>query len=381
MVKYEGGKGEIAEEVLAEYFRAAGFFALRGVPFRHEGADLTDLDVWLYEKGAGVSRRRFIVDSKNKKTPKVVERIFWTSGLRDALELDGAFVASTGPREETLKIARRVGITIIDIQALNRGAGTEALLSPTRLHKEEMDRRLAEIDKEQESRSWRTTRDDFHSSVLTGFGGGSANVALRSAHFYAENTLSSAPASKTRELALRMFYLATSLAAIALDYVVAQSAFQPIEQRKADLEDVLRFGTDPRESKKRLSLALELIRSYLPNGTATANQLRSKIDGASRVIPADILSEVAVRMTTKGHLFEAARVLERAAHERTLAGLSGLSTDARSFASAVIDFCGLDRVKMSNAWSSPEMETERSMTSKSVQTGSLFDRKENGSES
>jgi hypothetical protein len=145
MVTSETGKGEIAEEALAEYFRAAGFFAVRGIPFRHEGADLTDLDVWLYERGAGVSRRRFIVDSKNKKTPKVVERIFWTSGLRDALELDGAFVASTGPREETQKIARRVGVTLIDIQALSRGAGTEALLSPNRLHKEDIDRLLVRM--------------------------------------------------------------------------------------------------------------------------------------------------------------------------------------------------------------------------------------------
>jgi hypothetical protein len=64
--------------------------------------------------------------------------------LRDALELDGAFVASTAPREETQKIARRVGVTLIDVQALNRGAGTETLLSPNRLHKEDIDHLLVE---------------------------------------------------------------------------------------------------------------------------------------------------------------------------------------------------------------------------------------------
>jgi hypothetical protein len=105
--------------------------------------------------------------------------------------------------------------------------------------------------KEQEGKSWRSNRDDVVASVLMGFGGGTANVALRAAKFYAENMLSSAPASKTREVALRMFYFSVSVAAIALDYITSQGAFQPLAQRKADLEDILRFGTDPSHTKRK----------------------------------------------------------------------------------------------------------------------------------
>jgi hypothetical protein len=170
------------------------------------------------------------------------------------------------------------------------------------------------MDKEQESKSWRSYRDDVVASVLMGFGGGTANVALRAAKFYAENMLSSAPASKTREVALRMFYFSVSVAAIALDYITSQSAFQPIAQRKADLEDILRFGTDPSDTKRRLNLVLELVRSYLPNGAATASQLRARIDDASKAFPADIIAEVCA--------------LERAAHETKLPSLSELSNDA-----------------------------------------------------
>ncbi len=349
MVKAEPGKGEIAEETLAEYFRAAGYFAVRGIPFRHEGADLTDLDVWLYERGAGVSRRRLIVDSKNKKTPKVVERIFWTSGLRDALDLDGAFVASTSPRDETQKIARRVNITLIDISALSRNNGSEGIQAASRLAKEDIDKLLSTVDKEHESKLWRSTRDDLVASVIMGFGGGTINVALRAAKFYADQALSSAPSSRTREVAQRMFYFSLAFAAISLDFIASRSAFQPISQRKADLEETLRFGTDPDETKRRLGLAFELVRGYLPNGPATANQLRSRIDDATKQLPVDIIADVVMKMAGKGHLFEVGRIFERAAHEKVLPAISDLGTDARSFSGAIFDYFGFDRVKMSEA--------------------------------
>jgi len=358
MVKPHGEKGEIAEETLAQYFRAAGFFAVRGVPFRHEGADLTDLDVWLYERGAGVSRRRFIVDSKNKKTPKVLERIFWTSGLRDALELDGAFVASTAPRDETQKIARRVNVTLIDITALSRGQGSEGLKENSRISKEEMDRLLIAMDKEHETKLWRSNRDDVVASVIMGFGGGTANVALRAANFYVEHLLSSPPGSTTRETAQRMLYYTLSFAAIGLDYIAARSAFQPLVERKATLEDTLRFGTNPEETKKRLALALDLVREYLPNGSVLANQLRSRIEETTKAMPVDIVADVVIKMAGKGHLFEAARALELSAHMKNLVALPDLGNDARSFSGAIFDFFGLDRVKMMGALASaPEKQT------------------------
>jgi hypothetical protein len=349
MVKSEPGKGEVAEETLAEYFRASGFFAVRGIPFRHEGADLTDLDVWLYERGAGVSRRRFIVDSKNKKTPKVVERIFWTSGLRDALDLDGAFVASTSPREETQKIARRVKVGLIDITALARTNGGDEIHAKSRLTKEDLDRLLVQMDKEHESKLWRSMRDDVVASVLTAFGGGTANVALRAAKFYGEQALSSAPGTRTCEAAQRMLYLSLSFAAISLDFTSARAAFQPISQRRAELEDTLRFGTDPQESKRLIALAVDLVRGYLPNGPAVSNQLRGKIDEATAVMPVDILAEVVMKMAGKGHLFDVGKTFDKAAYDTQAPALADLGTDARSFAGAVFDYFGFDRVKMAEA--------------------------------
>ena len=146
-------KGGSAEEALAQYFRAAGFIAIRGLPFRHDGDDITDVDVWLYERGIGLERRRFIVDAKYKARPKIAERLLWTAGLRDALEVDGGFVAATGVRDTTRRLARRIGITIIDFQAL--GGGSNKLPRPKGRGIRRFASQLPEVAKPEERRKRR----------------------------------------------------------------------------------------------------------------------------------------------------------------------------------------------------------------------------------
>ena len=41
----------------------------------------------------------------------------------------------------------------------------------------------------------------------------------------------------------------------ALDFVAAQTAFQPADRRKQELEDAVRYGDDPGETKTRIDLA------------------------------------------------------------------------------------------------------------------------------
>ena len=93
-----GGKGLDLEEALKAYFWRAGYFVVRGVPFRLDDEDVTDIDLWVYERPAALTRRRLIVDAKNRRSPKVSERIIWASGLRAALGVDGAIVATTDRR-------------------------------------------------------------------------------------------------------------------------------------------------------------------------------------------------------------------------------------------------------------------------------------------
>ena len=43
-------KGAVLEELVRAYFARQGFFVLRSVPYRFDGEDVTDLDVWLYSR-------------------------------------------------------------------------------------------------------------------------------------------------------------------------------------------------------------------------------------------------------------------------------------------------------------------------------------------
>jgi hypothetical protein len=335
-------KGGRAEEGLAAHFRNLGFFALRGLPFRHDEEDITDVDVWLYERGAGAERRRFIVDSKNKARPKLVERLFWTSGARDALGVDGAYVASAGIREATRRLAKRLRISVVDLQTVAIDEAAIAL----RITGEQFGKLVGEADRHRDSKKWRTHLHDTLAALLTSFGGSSANVALRSASYFADQVLTATPASATSQLATRAFYLSVSAAAIGLDYVVSQAAYQSAERQQQEIEDTVRYGSDYAETKRRLDLALQVTRQYLANGAAQANQLREKIASDTEAFQADVIAEVALKMGRTGRLFDAARDLEMAAHQLQLPAFASLSTEARAFCGSVMDFFELDRVQL-----------------------------------
>jgi hypothetical protein len=296
----------------------------------------------LYERGAGAERRRFIVDAKNKARPKLVERLLWTSGARDALGVDGAYVASSGVRDATRRLAQRLRITVIDMQTLT-ARNSEKSASPNRLTREELGKLVGEADRHRDSKKWREHLHDTLAALLSAFGGSGANIALRSAGYFADQVLTASSTSPSRELATRLFYLTVSAAAVGLDYVASQTAYQLVDKQQQDVEEVVRYGSDHVETKRRLELALQVTRQYLPNGPALTSQLREKIASDSEAIPADVIAEVTLKMTHVGALFQAARDLEMAAYLRNVPAFVSLSAEARSFCGAVMDFFDLDR--------------------------------------
>ena len=96
----EINKGHRMEETLRIYFLKSGYYVARGVPFRYKDFDITDIDLWLYNRTSPVSREISIVDVKNKKTPLAIERIFWTKGLQIAIKANSALVATTDKRKD-----------------------------------------------------------------------------------------------------------------------------------------------------------------------------------------------------------------------------------------------------------------------------------------
>src|ERR1700730_5445349 len=91
-------KGELMEELVRNYFMSLGYFTVRGIKFRYQNNDVTDIDLFLYGRNSTLTRQRINVDIKNKKTPQAFERIVWANGLMKILNFDSCIVATTDGR-------------------------------------------------------------------------------------------------------------------------------------------------------------------------------------------------------------------------------------------------------------------------------------------
>src|ERR1700722_14006579 len=213
-----GQKGPDLEETLKAYFWQAGYFAVRSVPFRLDDEDITDVDLWLYERPAALTRRRLILDAKNKMKPKAAERLVWARGLQSALAVDGAIVASTDKRPSSRRLAKAMGVTLLDGDAITKLTTTTKLRLDDQLSSEVYDGLFKAVDTARHSNDWRLALLAARSSLLTNFGVHSANTALRAAGFFGEQAILAAPKSEQAQVALRGFYSSCAYAAIGLDY-------------------------------------------------------------------------------------------------------------------------------------------------------------------
>src|SRR5437667_6914149 len=169
-VEHPGAKGLDLEEALRAYFWQAGYFVVRGIPYRLDDDDVTDIDLWLYERPAALTRRRLIVDAKNKQRPKASERIIWGKGLQDALGVDGAIVATTDQRESAKRLAKSVNVTLLDGDAVSKLLQSTKLVQTTQLFSSQLDSLVKKIDEGRRTSDWRQTLHEARASLLTGFG-------------------------------------------------------------------------------------------------------------------------------------------------------------------------------------------------------------------
>jgi hypothetical protein len=389
-------RGPDLEEALRAYFYHAGYFAVRGVPFRLEADDVTDIDIWLYERPAALTRRRLIVDAKNRKSPRVAERIVWTKGLQHALKVDGAIVATTDQRQSARRLAKEIGIILLDGAAVSKILKNEQLAQQTQLTSEELNALVKAVDEERRSNEWRTLLQEARASISTGFGVQSANLNLRTSAYFAEQTIVAYPGSDSAQAGLRSFYLTSALAAVSLDFVLADYAFQSQDERRQLIIQGIRFGhSNTTQAISTIRMAIGLARQYLPNGQAAAKQIENGFNLDAAKISAEIIADYVSRLSTADGLFNAAREIERASLAIDLPSYDELSTEARALLGVFLDFNGMSREKLATAWpkrgkrpqvkeniqpvaSTPEPERQEaspppSGTSQSGSSGPLFD--------
>lgn len=343
-------KGPALEEILRLYFLRAGFFVIRGVPFRFADEDATDVDLWLYERPTGTSRRVQICDIKYKQRPKAVERLFWTKGLAMALEVDGAYVATTSGRRALQSIARKLGLQLIDGNDLKRIQASQSIVHNERISDEELIAILKAIDKDARGRALQDARIDVLSALSDGFGAASIVRSLEAFGRLAATVASYPPDSNGARAAARLLYLAASIVCISVDYVSVGAAFRPLEERRDIVLNAVRYGAlSGDQGSQALRLALALAEKYSPGGKAAAHAIEKRLNDDLGSIPAEIIADQVVRLLKNDQLFSIAREFEAACYARDVPGFDDLSVPAKSMLGALLDYSGIDRERYSKA--------------------------------
>lgn len=344
-------KGAALEEVLRAYFLRAGFFVIRGVPFRFADEDLTDVDLWLYERPTGTSRRVQICDIKYKQRPKAVERIFWTRGLADALEVDDAYVATTDKRKSLRTVAEKLNLQLIDGTDIQRIQNSQTVLYPNRIGDEQLTLELQDVDKSFRNKHLQEARIDILSALSEGFGAPSAVRALEGFSKLAAAAVSYHPDSNAARAAGRLSYLAAAIACESLDYVSVKAAFRTIDERRDLILSAIRLGALSSDSGQHgLKLALALVEKYAPGGKSTASAIEAGLKRDLDQIPAEIVADQAVKLIKADQLFLTGRELEMASYQAELPVFDNLSVLTRSMLGALLDYAGIDRERFANAW-------------------------------
>ena len=368
--KKAGQKGFVLEEILRDYFLRAGYFVVRGIPYRVDGNDLTDIDLWLYERPTGSARRRQIVDAKAKSKPKTVERLLWTKGLAEALDVDGAYVATTDARPIIRKIAKKLGIRIFDGKDLQRIRASDKVRFSEHLTDDELRQMVRSVDEDRNSKDFQLNLSDVKSSVIDNFGPSTVVRSLDAVAYYASQAISAYPDSPVAKLAGRLTYFSGAFVAIGLDAVSVDAAFRPLEERRAILINTIRYGnTDVEAGLKELRLALGLVRQYADNGSVVAQSIEERTSKEYDNISAEIIADEVVRMKINEILFSVAKELERASYLRVCPNYDQLDTSVKSFLGTLLDFSGIDRKTFAMAWNRESINDPKLS---SIDAGPLF---------
>lgn len=335
-------KGYRFEELLRRYFIRNGYFTVRGVPFVYEGFDITDIDIWLYDRPSPISRHRIIVDAKNKSTPKALERIFWTKGLQQVLGIEQSIVATTERRSAVTEFGREQDVLILDGAFLNRlekSPGSEPF--ENRLTEEQFVDLLATYHPTKEGGDWRGRYKSAKRPLARSLGYNSVNGWLIDAKFFAEQAHL---VLTHREVALRLLYMFISFIAIAVDFVMKDLAFSESSTKLTALNDGLRYGSQGAAgTKELLGLATGLIEQYAPEQRVLGTRIREGLRRELDTIPTKILAEFFAKQSVSQELFNVAKELEAAAYSTIFVPPATLSAASKGMLGVLLDFWEMDR--------------------------------------
>jgi len=340
-------KGYKMEELLRIYFLQSGYYAARGIPFKYRNFDITDIDLWLYNRTSSVSRDISIIDVKNKKTPKAIERIFWVKGLQMAIKADNALVATTDKKHDVKDFGNEMDVFVLDGNFLNKIKKFEREFEH-RITDEEFFQLINEYALAKLDGDWKKVYEDSKSLLALGLNFDNLNQLINNASFFAEKVIKT-PSQK--EIALRCFYQICSFISINIDYIQKELLFlEDASLREKAFSNGFKYGSrGEKEIKKIIDMSLDFIAQYSDNGSATANQARVNIYKDFNNTDTNHLAQYFSKFDVLKNTFNTAIEFEKISMSKTFTNHLTASTEVKSFIGVLLDYYSIDRVKFLNA--------------------------------
>ena len=332
------------EELVRAYFARQGFFALRGVSYRFEDEEVTDIDAWLYGRQSASIRTRTIVDIKDKRSPKAFERILWARGMQLALGCDRAIVATTDSGAKIVRFAHQQKVAVLTKDFLNRLQSK--LDMSNRMTLEEFNDNIRTYKEHKQDGDWLRLISDAKSALISVQGYPAFNKAIATFRFFAERA-QTRPHHK--EQALRGAYLAAALACIALDSALERVVYEDQGSRYRAIADGVTYG-DAGDARVQSSIqtVLEVIAKGMENGRVVSRQAKDALDKMFESVRADIIAEYFTKEHNAGTLVAVAKELDDRAHSVDATNIQTLSIDAKSVLGVFADFVQAKRAVLLN---------------------------------
>lgn len=349
-----GAKGFKTEELIRKYFIQSGFYVCRGLKLAYDGDDITDIDIWIYERSATLARRRTIIDVKDKQRPQASERLLFVLGLARMVGTEGCGVVTTDNRQSLRELAIKHKVLWINGNDLKRLKSSRSLLEMNRLSEEDLVTQLAALDRARGSKNIQDLYESGKSSLADRFGIQSANFCLDATLMAADWAVRSHPNSPQAGTLVRMTYSLASMCAASFDYASAETALRPAEERVQHLTKAIRFGSDEKVFEDRLSWLEKVVTHYADSGATTARKVLDGLKGSIKGENAEALAQVLVKLSHDHRLFDAARKLDAAAFSEKLTSLKSLDAGAVTVLGAILDHGEIERRTFVNAWTGNE---------------------------
>ncbi len=336
----KANKGAMAEEALRHYFLSLGFFVARGVKFHFQGYEITDIDLWLYNKETTLTRDIINVDIKNKKTPQAIERIFWARGLQKILEFNRCIIVTTDKRNTTREFGEMHNVTILDGNFLNRLI-TNYSESHGLLSEEEISKILDVPSYSNSKLNWLSTYEKCKRNLLDNLNFNGANKYLNVIHDSLEDYLVS---SKRSEASLRILYFALSYLMLCIDYKGRLFSSLSAEERKINLIDGFRYGESGKQrANEILKTAITLAEQATRENLFTRSLLEKEIEKELSAYPAEGLASYFSRSDILKFLFDSSKQFHSLALAKNLQTPDLIEPNLKAYIGLVVDHFKIDR--------------------------------------